>query len=153
MEVDVAVMLCHGEVEGPENARLLLVDRTGAVAPLTLQRLAEDPHLVAGITFVLLSCETGRVGSWLHRASGLAGALLAGGARNVIAPLWPVLLEPAWTVGREVLEVLARQGDLSEALLRLRAPEQGPALGGRVSASDRQAEQSWSLRAFTRWVG
>ncbi|RKI74386.1 CHAT domain-containing protein [Corallococcus sp. AB049A] len=152
-EVDVAMMLCHGEVDGPEDARLLLVERTGAVAPLTLQRLAEDPHLVAGATFVLLSCETGRVGPWRHRASGLAGALLAGGARNVIAPLWPVLLEPAWKVGLGVLEALAKQGDLSEALLGLSSPEQGPALGGRVLAADRQATQSWSLRAFARWVG
>jgi hypothetical protein len=107
---------------------------------------------VAGITIVLLSCETGRVGDWLHRAAGLAGVLLASGARNVIAPLWPVLLDPAWKVGNAVLQALASQGELSEALKHLHAPESGPALGRRVPAQGSQ-EQAWSLRAFVRWVG
>lgn len=149
-EVDVAMLLCHGEVDGPTDARLLLVDDSGAVKPLTMERLAEDPHLVAGTTFILLSCETGRVGDWLHQAGGLAGALLAGGARNVVAPLWPVLLDPAWAVGNAMLQALAGGTDLSAALLRLSAPETGPALGGRVR---RQEERAWSLRAFVRWAG
>ncbi|RYZ39537.1 MAG: hypothetical protein EOO71_19725 [Myxococcaceae bacterium] len=152
-EVDVVLLLCHGEVDGPQDARLVLVDGAGRIAHLTLQQLAEDPHLVVGTTFVLLSCETGRVGDWLHRASGLAGALLAGRAKNVIAPLWPVLLEPAWEVGRAMLEALAAQGELSEVLLGLNAPERGPALGRRVDASQRQQEKAWSLKAFVRWVG
>ncbi|WNG26754.1 CHAT domain-containing protein [Cystobacter fuscus] len=150
--VDVAVLLCHGEVDGPRDARLLLVDGTGTVAPLHMQRLADDPHLVAGMSIVLLSCETGRVGDWLHQAAGLAGAMLAGGARNVIAPLWPVLLEPAWEVGRTVLDALRRQEDLSAALLGLSAPEQGAALGRRVRGGG-AGKQAWSLRAFVRWVG
>ena len=150
--VDVAVLLCHGEVDGPREARLLLVDGTGSVAPLSMQRIADDPHLVAGTSIVLLSCETGRVGDWLHRAAGLAGALLAGGARNVIAPLWPVLLEPAWAVGRSVLEALHHQRDLSEALLRLNAPENGPTLG-RGTKGEGSRKQAWSLKAFVRWVG
>jgi tetratricopeptide (TPR) repeat protein len=149
--VDVAMLLCHGEVAGPTDAQLLLVDGSGAVVPLRMQRLAEDPHLVAGTTIVLLSCETGRAGDWLHQATGLAGALLAGGARNVIAPLWPVLLDPAWKVGHAMLGALASQGDLSATLQRLTAPESGPALGGRAGAQ-RQQEQAWSLRAFVRWV-
>ena len=149
--VDVAVLLCHGEVDGPREARLLLMDDSGTVAPLSMQRLAEDPHLVAGTSIVLLSCETGRVGDWLHRAAGLAGSLLAGGARSVIAPLWPVLLEPAWAVGHSVLEALHHQGDLSEALLRLNASETGPTLGR--SARGEGSPQAWSLKAFVRWVG
>ncbi|HEX8821636.1 MAG TPA: hypothetical protein VF794_17050 [Archangium sp.] len=151
-DVDVALLLCHGEVAGPQQARLLLVDGSGALVPLSMQRLADDPRRVAGATFVLLSCETGRVGHWLHRAAGLAGALLAGGAGSVIAPLWPVLLDPAWAVGRAVLGALARQEDPSKALQRLTAPESGPALGGPARVR-REQETAWSLRAFVRWVG
>jgi hypothetical protein len=150
--VDVALLLCHGEVDDPQDARLLLLDGSGAEAPLSMQRLADDPRRVAGATIVLLSCETGRVGDWLHQAAGLAGTLLAGGARNVIAPLWPVLLDPAWAVGRAVLEALSSREDLSVVLRRLSAPESGPALGGPARVR-REQELAWSLRAFVRWVG
>jgi tetratricopeptide (TPR) repeat protein len=150
--VDVALLLCHGEVDGPRDARLLLLDGSGAEAPLSMQRLADEPRRVAGATIVLLSCETGRVGDWLHQAAGLAGTLLAGGARNVIAPLWPVLLDPAWAVGRAVLEALSSREDLSVVLRRLSAPESGPALGGPARVR-REQELAWSLRAFVRWVG
>ncbi|WP_204484978.1 CHAT domain-containing protein [Archangium primigenium] len=151
-EVDVAVLLCHGEVDGPRDARLMLVDDTGAVAPLSMSRLAEQPQRVAGASIVLLSCETGRVGDWLHQAAGLAGALLAGGARSVIAPLWPVLLGPAWEVGRSVLAVLHQRGDPSEALRGIQAPEQGPALG-RSAGGEQARQRDWSLKGFIHWRG
>jgi hypothetical protein len=151
-EVDLAMLLCHGEVEGPRQARLLLVDGTGTLVPLGMERLAEDPRRVAGTTVVLLSCQTGRVGDWIHQAAGLAGALLAGGARSVIAPLWPVLLDPALAVGNAVLRTLASQEDMSVALQQLQAPESGPALGRR-SRAQREQEQAWSLRAFVHWAG
>ncbi|WP_309895694.1 CHAT domain-containing protein [Archangium sp.] len=151
-EVDLAMLLCHGEVEGPRQARLLLVDGTGTLVPLGMERLAEDPRRVAGTTVVLLSCQTGRVGDWIHQAAGLAGALLAGGARSVIAPLWPVLLEPALAVGNAVLRTLASREDMSVVLWRLTAPESGPALGGPARVRHQQ-ETAWSLRAFVRWMG
>ncbi|MCP3137620.1 CHAT domain-containing protein [Pyxidicoccus xibeiensis] len=151
-EVDVAMLLCHGEVDGPRQARLLLVDGTGALVPLGMERLAEDPRRVAGTTVILLSCQTGRVGDWIHQAAGLAGALLAGGARNVIAPLWPVLLDPALAVGNAVLRTLASGAQLSVELGRLQAPESGPALGRR-SKAQREQEQAWSIRAFVHWMG
>ena len=151
-EVDLALLLCHGEVEGPRQARLLLVDGTGTLVPLSMERLAEDPRRVAGTTVVLLSCQTGRVGDWIHQAAGLAGALLAGGARSVLAPLWPVLLDPALAVGNAVLRTLASREDMSVALQQLQAPESGPALGRR-SRAQREQEQAWSLRAFVHWAG
>ncbi|WP_426752739.1 hypothetical protein [Myxococcus sp. Y35] len=151
-EADVAMLLCHGEVDGPRQARLLLVDGTGSLVPLGMERLAEDPRRVAGSTVVLLSCQTGRVGDWIHQAAGLAGALLAGGVRSVIAPLWPVLLEPALAVGNAVLRTLASGEQLSVELGRLQAPETGPALGRR-SRAQREQEQAWSIRAFVHWMG
>ncbi|WP_426730666.1 hypothetical protein [Myxococcus faecalis] len=151
-EADVAMLLCHGEVDGPRQARLLLVDGTGALVPLGMERLAEDPRRVAGATVVLLSCQTGRVGDWIHQAAGLAGALLAGGARSVIAPLWPVLLEPALAVGNAVLRTLASGEQLPVELGRLQAPETGPTLG-RQSRAQREQEQAWSIRAFVHWMG
>jgi tetratricopeptide (TPR) repeat protein len=151
-EVDLALLLCHGKVEGPREARLLLVDGLGAVAPLDMERLGEDPRRVAGMTVVLLSCETGRVGDWIHQAAGLAGALLAGGARNVIAPLWPVLLEPALEVGHAVLQAWSTREDVAVALQQLHGPESGPPLGGPTQAY-REQEEAWSLRAFVHWAG
>ena len=151
-EADVAMLLCHGEVDGPRQAQLLLVDGKGALVPLGMERLAEDPRRVAGATVVLLSCQTGRVGDWIHQAAGLAGALLAGGARSVIAPLWPVLLDPALAVGHAVLRTLASGEPLSVELVRLQAPESGPALGRRSSVQ-RGQEQAWSIRAFVQWMG
>ncbi|HZI12439.1 MAG TPA: CHAT domain-containing protein, partial [Myxococcus sp.] len=151
-EADVAMLLCHGEMEGPRQARLLLVDGTGALVPLEMERLSEDPWRVAGAMVVLLSCQTGRVGDWIHQAAGLAGALLAGGARSVIAPLWPVLLDPALEVGNAVLGTLASGEDVAVSLRGLQARDSGPALG-RQSRAQREQEKAWSLRAFVHWAG
>lgn len=151
-EVDLALLLCHGKVEGPQSAQLFLVNGAGATVPLELEQLAADPQRVAGATIVLLSCETGRVGDWLHQAAGLAGALLACGARSVIAPLWDVLLGPARVVGEAMLRALADREDVSMALHRLHSPEEGVPLG-LVNPAQKEREKAWSLKAFVHWAG
>ncbi|MFL5346644.1 MAG: CHAT domain-containing protein [Hyalangium sp.] len=151
-EVDVALFLCHGEVSSPHEARLLLLDESGKIAALDMERMAQDPRRLAGMLVVLLSCQTGRVGDWLHRAAGLSGALLACGARSVVAPLWPVRTGPAVAVGEAVLSALSTHADLSVALHQLRAPERGSVLGGPMGAAQREFEQSWSLKAFVHWT-
>lgn len=152
-EADVAVFLCHGEVSGPRQAQLFLLDDAGAVATLDMERIADEPQRLAGATVVLLSCETGRVGDWLHRAAGLSGALLACGARSVIAPLWPVRVKPAVTVGEALLLGLPQGTDPAVTLHTLQAPERGAVLGGRVGREQLAAERAWSLRAFVHWMG
>jgi hypothetical protein len=151
-EADLALLLCHGEVKGPREARLLLVDGSGALVPLDMARIAEDPRRVAGTTVVLLSCSAGRIGDWIHQAAGLAGAFLAGGARNVIAPLWPVFLGPALRVGDAVLKARQHGVALPLVLHSLHAPETGRPPGGSPQAQLGQ-EEAWSLRAFVHWVG
>lgn len=153
-DVDVAVFLCHGEVDSADDARLVLLGDDGRPAPLEIGQLASDPHRLAGLTVLLLACEAGRVGGMTHRAGGLAGAFLCAGAREVVAPLWPVRLEPAVAVGEAVLRALDVGQDIASALRALHgAEEQGPTLGERRSRAERAAERRWSLRAFVRWVG
>jgi hypothetical protein len=150
-EADLALLLCHGEVKGPREAQLLLVDGSGATVPLDLARIAEDPRRVAGITVVLLACGAGRIGDWIHQAAGLAGAFLAGGARNVIAPLWPVFLGPALRVGETVLITRKHGIDIPRALHSLHARE---GMQGAARSPQSQREQdAWSLQAFVHWVG
>jgi hypothetical protein len=151
-EADVALFLCHGEVSGPRQARLFLLNGAGAVAALDMEHIADEPQRLAGTTVVLLSCETGRVGDWLHRAAGLSGALLACGARSVIAPLWPVRLEPAVAVGEALLKGLPEGREPSVTLHALQAPEGGVMLG-RVGSEQLAAEKAWSLKAFVHWMG
>jgi tetratricopeptide (TPR) repeat protein len=145
-EVDVVVFLCHGAVLGPADARLVLVDEGGTLADLGLTRVGEDPQRISGATVILLACDTGRVGEWLHRAAGLAGAFLACGAREVIAPLWEVRLGAAFEVGMAVLDALASGEDLSATLHQLRT-------GGGSESNINYAGRPWSLKAFVRWVG
>ncbi|CAM3163161.1 CHAT domain-containing protein [Corallococcus soli] len=147
-EADVVVILCHGGVEGPRKATLQLLDETGSDSELALEQVGADPRRIAGATVVLLSCETGQVGSWLHRAAGLAGAFLASGARRIIAPLWDVRLGTAFQVGNAVLDALAGDQDPSLALHALQSADQQ---ADRSSASS--FGRIWSLKAFVHWVG
>ncbi|GMT99789.1 hypothetical protein KH5H1_39090 [Corallococcus caeni] len=147
-EADVVVILCHGGVEGPRKATLQLLDETGSDSELALEQVGADPRRIAGATVVLLSCETGQVGGWLHRAAGLAGAFLASGARRIIAPLWNVRLGTAVQVGSAVLEALAREQDPSLVLHSLQS-ESMQADSNPASSFGR----NWSLKAFVHWVG
>jgi hypothetical protein len=151
-DADVVVLLCHGEVDGPRQARLMLLDGSGTLVALDMEHVAADPKRVAGATVILLSCETGRVGDWLHQAAGLSGALLACGARNVVAPLWPVRMDPAIAVGETVLAALVAHEDVSVALRRLSTPEGGATLG-RVDPRQLARERTWSVKAFVQWTG
>lgn len=119
MESEVVLMMCHGMADGPDDAEIQLVAGDGSPERLTIQQMAADPRRIAGQTFVLLSCETGRTGAWLHQAGGLAGALLACGARQVLAPLWPVFVDTAVEVGAAALSAIADGRDLAEMLAAL----------------------------------
>lgn len=134
-ESDLAVLLCHGAVEGFFRASLSLLNEQGQVVPLEVEQIARNPRLLDGLTVVLLSCETGQVGGALHRAGGLAGALLAAGARSVVAPLWKVWAGPTVEVGMAVLRALVEARDVSAALAGLQG-----------------ADAEASLRAFVQWV-
>jgi hypothetical protein len=148
VECKRVVMLCHGVTEGVEDAAVLLLDAEGRQARLDLARIAEDPRSFAGATVLLLACETGRAGPWIHRAAGFPGVLLACGAQRILAPLWPVFSDVAVTVGGAVLRALNRGMSPADVLAEL--VDQA-----RVAA---QADQhAWrrfhSLRAFTVWDG
>ena len=119
MESEVVLMMCHGMADGPDDAEIQLIAANGHPERLTIQQIAADPRRIAGQTFVLLSCETGRTGAWLHQAGGLAGALLACGARRVLAPLWPVFVDTAAEVGAAALTAIADGRDLAEMLVAL----------------------------------
>ncbi|WP_395834537.1 CHAT domain-containing protein [Cystobacter fuscus] len=147
-EADVVMFLCHGGVQGPRMAMLQLLDEAGSNSELALEQVGADPRRIAGATVVLLSCETGRVGDWLHRAAGLAGAFLASGARQIIAPLWEVRLGAALHVGRAVLDALIQEREPSLALHALHS--QDVQAGGSTPGNFGRA---WSLKAFVHWVG
>lgn len=121
-ESEVVLLMCHGFAGGPDDAEIEVVNADGRSERLTIQQIAADPRRIAGQTFVLLSCETGRAGAWLHQAGGVAGALLACGARQVLAPLWPVLVDVAVDVGAAALRALATGNDLGELLTALHDP-------------------------------
>lgn len=115
-EAEVVVLMCHGRAGGPDDAELEVTTVDGSSETLTIQAIAANPRRVKGQTFILLSCETGRTGSWIHQAGGLAGALLACGARHVLAPLWPVQVHVAGEVGAAALKALAQGRDLAELI-------------------------------------
>lgn len=119
LEAQLIVLVAHGFVEPPFTAELTLVEADGRVTALPLHTIAQDPRRIVGKTFLLLSCETGRTGTWTHQAGGLAGALLSCGARRVIAPLWPVLVSPAIDVGEAMLVGLAVKQDPAQILAEL----------------------------------
>ncbi|MCA9694666.1 MAG: CHAT domain-containing protein [Myxococcales bacterium] len=152
-DANLIVFLCHGEADGADLGRLLLLDSAGQMNWLHLHKIAEDPRRVVGASVVLLACSTGQIGAWGHRAGGLAGSFLACGAREVIAPLWPVRLQPAVAVANRVIAAIARGDEVSRALLTHPDPEEGPVLGRRVSREQRHAEWARSTRAFIVWRG
>jgi hypothetical protein len=119
LDAQLIILVAHGYVEPPLVAELSLIEADGRVTPLPLQTIAEDPRRIAGKTFILLSCETARTGTWSHQAGGLAGALLACGARRLIAPLWPVVVDPAIDFGEAMLVGLAASRDPAQILLDL----------------------------------
>ncbi|MCW8141300.1 MAG: CHAT domain-containing protein, partial [Planctomycetota bacterium] len=118
-EHDIIVMIAHGEAPTPEDAAVLCVSESGGVDRLDVAALGRSPEAFCGANVVLLSCETGRVGDALAEPGGVAGALLAAGARAVIAPLWPVRLDVAVEVAREVLEGMREGWEPAVALARL----------------------------------
>ena len=102
------------------------------------------------------------MGESLSEPGGLAGTLLAAGARCVLAPLWPVHLDVATDVAAQALEGLAEGVEpwqaLSVAISRSEQP--GPLLGRPPSlAQQREAKEnkvvtdSLQRMAFATWVG
>lgn len=138
-ESDIVLLMCHGSADGPDDAELKVITGDGRSERVTIQQIGADPRRIAGQLFILLSCETGRTGAWLHQAGGVAGALLACGARQVLAPLWPVFVEVAVDVGLAALTALSVRRELDEMLAELHATP--------VSAADRVSRD-----AFVLWV-
>ena len=152
---DVLVIVAHGEAQTPESAALLLLDEAGEVQRLDVAKLAAHPGAFTGATVILLACESGRVGAGFHEPGGVAGALVAAGARAVIAPLWPVRLDVAEAVAEAVLRGVAAGEEPFEVLARVQAGGDGrgamlgpaPALNVQNQASGRHRQ------AFVSWVG
>lgn len=114
----LVIVLAHGEYdpESPERSSLVLLNEQGGSAPLSAGELAESPDLLRGATVVLLACELGQGGARLAAPEGLAGVLIAVGARAVIAPLWPVLSDGALRVGERLARAVTIGIDLGRAL-------------------------------------
>ncbi|TXD37914.1 CHAT domain-containing protein [Lujinxingia vulgaris] len=152
---EVVVFLGHGDVPTLEEAALVCVNAQGQIDPLDVATLAQSPDALAGATVVLLSCDSGRVGDRLAEPGGLAGTLLSAGARCVIAPLWPVRLDVAETVGAAILEGLAAGEEPWSVLANLEneGPSDTPWLGPGSLASEQIVEKSFQRRSFVAWVG
>ena len=151
---DVLVAIAHGQADSPETAALLLVGRHGSVEPLDVAMLQQHSDRFTGLTIILLSCESGRVFDSFHDPGGVAGALVAAGARAVVAPLWPVRLDVAEDLAQAVLDGLAEGLPPWQALAAAR-PERtgGPALGPAPSLGSQRAATSLQCAAFVTWVG
>lgn len=152
---DVLVIVAHGEAQTPESAALLLLDEAGELQRLDVAKLAAHPGAFTGATVILLACESGRVGAGFHEPGGVAGALVAAGARAVIAPIWPVRLDVAEAVAEAVLRGVAAGEEPFEVLARVQGGGDGrgamlgpaPALNVQVRAAGRHRQ------AFVTWVG
>ncbi|NUQ72064.1 MAG: CHAT domain-containing protein [Polyangiaceae bacterium] len=156
IEHDVIVILAHGEMDTPESAALLCIDRSGAIEKLDVEMLARNPSCFAGATILLLSCESGRIGAALAEPAGIAGTLISAGARVVVAPLWPVRLNVAARVGEAVLEGLADGEEPSRLLARLQIQggADAPLLGRPPpTLADRETNEALQHLAFVTWVG
>ncbi len=149
------IVLAHGHAATADDAWLHLLRADGSEDRLDMARLSRDPRALAGLRIVLLSCEAGRTGDQPSAPGGIAGVLLAAGAAEVVAPLWPVDATAAITVGRalldgqragkpwpKVLAALARTGP---------GPQSGRELGGRPSKGAREASK-WDVPAFVSFV-
>lgn len=153
---DVIVLLAHGQVNAADDAALMCVDKDGHLEPLDIAMLTSEAEQLAGATFILLSCDGGRVGSTLADPGGIAGTLLSAGARQVIAPLWPVRIDIAAQVGNAVLRGLTAGMTPWQALagLALQSHHDAPALGKPPpTPAARQANQRLQQLAFVTWVG
>jgi hypothetical protein len=152
---DVLVIVAHGEAQTPESAALLLLDETGEVQRLDVAGLAAHPGAFTGATVILLACESGRVGAGFHEPGGVAGALVAAGAKAVIAPLWPVRLDVAEAVAEAVLRGVAAGEEPFEVLARVQAggDGRGVMLGPAPALNVQNGAAARHRQAFVTWVG
>ncbi len=153
--VGTLVLIAHGRSEGPEDAWIECIGADGGTERLDVAMLQRDPSAVSGLSVILLSCETGRTGDLPGHVGGVAGALLAAGAREVVAPLYPVALGGAERIAEAALLARARNADLSSALAEVSADaRRGPELGGRARPPEEQrAGSRWDVLGFVTWVG
>lgn len=96
---------------------------------------------------ILLSCETGAAGELSAAPTGLTGVLLAVGAAAVVAPLWPVYLEGALTVGKRVASAISRGIELGEAV------QIAVGLVRADLGEDVRSEEPYGLAPFVVWTG
>ena len=151
------VVVAHGVMDGPEDAALLCVAADGTEQRLDVRALGRDPGAFCGALVILLSCETGRMGDALAEPGGVAGALIAAGARGVLAPLWPCPWNMLEDVARAVLEGVSSGLDPEVAVARLGTSAQptaaeGAYLGPARPAAAQLAAGGSSGRLVT-WVG
>lgn len=148
-----AVIIAHGHTEGVDEAWIDLLTADGTAERLDIPALLRDPGAIVGLSIVLLSCETGRAGAAPDRPGGVAGALLLAGAKEVVAPLWPISLVSALTVGEALCRARAEGRDLATALAitPLASMVPSPALG--PVSPERRAATAWDAAAFVTWVG
>ena len=154
-EHGVLVVIAHGEASSPEEAALVFADDQGNSDRLTVEMISRSPERFTGSLVLLLSCDSGRVGDRLADPGGVAGALIAAGARAVVAPLWPVHLDVATEVIKGVLKSLANGEEPWEALVGKDTPTMGdgPFLGPSPSLSRQKAVNKFQQLAFVTWVG
>ncbi len=155
-EHDLVVLIAHGSWESPEDASLHCLDAEGRTDRLDVARLAASPGRLTGATVVLLCCESGQTGPGLAEPGGVAGTLIAAGARCVVAPLRPVLLSVARQVAEAVLTGFAEGRSAEQSLSQVQdeAQDGGPTLGRPVrSLSARKREESSQRLAYVTWVG
>ena len=149
------VVLAHGHASSPDAAWLHLLHPDGTEDRLDTDRLSRDPRALAGLRIILLSCEAGRTGDVVHQPGGIAGTLLTAGAKEVIAPLWPVRAQAAVEVARSVLDGLKRGRPAAVSLAHFKprrtAETSDPDLGGRPSKQAKAAAR-WDAPAFVVFV-
>lgn len=154
LDHDVFVVVAHGEAPSPEQASLLLIGGGGELQRLDVPALAASDEAFVGATVLLLACESGRVGERFHEPGGVAGALIAAGARLVVAPLWPVRLDVASAVCEAVLLGLTNGEEPFEVLANL--PPHGlggPLLGPAPDLASQEQASRLQRLAFVSWVG
>lgn len=151
---DIVVVLAHGGAGTQEMAALECVDAEGRGVLLTGRDLAAHHDAFANATVVLLACSAGRIGGELHTPDGVAGALLAAGARAVIAPLWTVTVNVAIYTAQKLLDGFAKGLRPWQVLANLPAHvfEPGPTLDG-PSPADKRAGRVVQLQSFVVWLG
>ena len=146
----MVVLLAHGTFneENPEQSFFQLVDVQGKSAMLTAEMLANSPDLLRGSTLVLLSCEAGAAGGLSAAPEGLAGVLLAVGARAVVAPTRVVMSDAAFRVGEQLCRAALKGEDMPAALQRSVGNRR--ASGGSTSVA---LEALFGAASFVVWAG